>query len=961
MASWKKYFKAVKTDNSSGNLSPLSKRHSARTEDGGSTVLNQPNLIQESYIGCTNRIERYGTYESMDTDSEINAALDILAEFSTQSDDDHLCFEIKYKDQPTDTEVKIIKERLEKWHNLNEFQKRAFRIFRNTIKYGDQIFIRDPETFKLFYVEMDNVMKVIVNESDGKKPEQYVIRNVSPNFENLTATEVNATNLYNVVPGGPGFASPSPSYNLQNTPVSGQNRFNLNQNERPIDAKNILHLSLTEGLDRNWPFGTSVLEMVYKVYKQKELLEDSVLIYRVTRAPERRVFNIDVGDMMPHLVPAYIEKIKNQMHQRKIPSYGDGNHFQDSTYFSLPPNADFFFPKNSCIALNEPIKLLDGRNLPLEEIINEYEQGKKNWVYSINPQTQKVEVGEIEWAGVTRKNAEVVRVTLDDDSSVVVTPDHPFIMRDGSEKHAGNLVTGDSLMPLYTRKIKTAKNQKEAKYWKYQDPSNHREHFTHLMVCPKSQKGRDRVVHHIDCNPENNNPTNLVEMDAKKHTELHRSLGSFHLMNAWKDEKKRANIMEGIRHYHDNATQEDNKMMKLIGFASWGEFVDSHDFIIEKKKNIAKNASIIAAKINSETRKVKLSESMADRVIHHLHSGVSSITKMSKVLRNDDTFQTLYKEMNPNIHRCKNQPIEFCPDFNDLKSLAESKGYDSWSSFKNNAKYNHKVKSVQVLDYRVDTGDITVKSESNCHNFALGIGIFVHNSGRGTTVDQLAAGSNLDQIADLLYFNKKLTRALRIPSSYLTSYYGEEGNPQMNDGRVGTALIQEHRFNEYCQRLQRLISAPLDTEFKAYLKWSGVNIDSNMFTLSFNPPQNFAHYRQAELDATKIGTFSQLEGYSYFSKRWLMKRYLGLTEDEIMENSGQWAEENPEKEAMQPEDSSLRNLDITPGGIQSDMDSFGDIEDMGEGGDLIPGEEGEQLPGEGAPVPEGNQPTPQGV
>ena len=66
--------------------------------------------------------------------------------------------------------------------------KRAFRIFRSTIKYGDQFFIRDPETFKLYWTDPANIEKVVVNESDGKKIETYFVKQLAPNFEEMIAT-----------------------------------------------------------------------------------------------------------------------------------------------------------------------------------------------------------------------------------------------------------------------------------------------------------------------------------------------------------------------------------------------------------------------------------------------------------------------------------------------------------------------------------------------------------------------------------------------------------------------------------------------------------------------------------------------------------------------------------------------------------------------------------------------------
>jgi len=576
---WKKYFTSAKSHrNQSGSLSPLSKRGGRTSGEEAFSANNYVPQLNESYLGCPNRIERYQNFESMNADSEINAALDILSEFSTQANDqDNLCFELKFKEQPTESEAKIIKERLNTWYYLNEFHKRAFKLFRNVLMYGDQVFIRDPETFKLYYLDMCDVLKVIVNESKGKKPEQYVIRNLMPNFENLTMTAPNSQNLYNVIPSGPGFIAPG-GFNMSNNPYSSGSRFTHGVNEHNISAEHILHLSLTEGLDPNWPFGISVLEMVFKVFKQKELLEDSIIIYRVQRAPERRVFKIDVGDMPSHLAMAFIEKVKNEIYQRRIPSVGGGQHLQDSTYNSLAPNMDFFLP--------------------------------------------------------------------------------------------------------------------------------------------------------------------------------------------------------------------------------------------------------------------------------------------------------------------------------------------------------------------------------------------VTSSGRSSDITQLPGGENLGTINDFLFFNNKMFRALRIPSSYLPTGPEDQAN-NYADGRVGNAAIQEFRFNQYCQRLQRLICGPLDIEFKAYLKWCGVNIDSSMFQLNFNPPQNFAHYRQAELDATKIGTFAQMEAYPYMSKRWMMKRYLGLTEEEMAENQKMWREENEEEMGESSETPDARNLGITPGGIQSDMDNFPGMEEGGEeaeGG--LEGAEGATPAGGEAPPAPGGGGTP---
>jgi hypothetical protein len=190
--------------------------------------------------------------------------------------------------------------------------------------------------------------------------------------------------------------------------------------------------------------------------------------------------------------------------------------------------------------------------------------------------------------------------------------------------------------------------------------------------------------------------------------------------------------------------------------------------------------------------------------------------------------------------------------------------------------------------------------------------------GRGSKVETLPGGTNLGEITDLRYFTNKLFRALRIPSSYLPTAIDESPNT-VADGKVGTAYIQELRFNEYCKRLQSMIVETLDLEFKLWLNYQGVNIDNSLFQLKFNAPQNFAAYRQAELDTTRVNIFSSLAEVPYLSKRFGMKRFLGLTEEEIKENERMWREENGDRvNAAADASAEMRSAGITPGGIAAD-------------------------------------------
>jgi len=179
--------------------------------------------------------------------------------------------------------------------------------------------------------------------------------------------------------------------------------------------------------------------------------------------------------------------------------------------------------------------------------------------------------------------------------------------------------------------------------------------------------------------------------------------------------------------------------------------------------------------------------------------------------------------------------------------------------------------------------------------------------GRGSKVEVLPGGENLGQIDDLRYFTNKILRALRVPSSYLPTG-PDDGTASFVDGRVGTAFIQEYRFTKYCQRIQSLLGPTFDKEFKLFLKWKGINIDSGTFELRFTDPQSFSQYREVEVDQARSAVFSGLAEAPFMSKRFAMKKYLGLTEDEIVENEQMWRQENGEQDTQLDPESDMSGL-----------------------------------------------------
>jgi hypothetical protein len=199
--SWKKYFTPV---NTTGQLSPVSGSMSSSSA-ANPTHRNYSSFLPDVYSGHPNRLERYGQYDTMDSDSEVNAALDILAEFCTQQNEENgTPFRVFFKQQATATEIKVIRQLMQQWTKANKFQTRIFKIVRNTFKYGDVFFVRDPETQNWMYVDPAKVDSIIVNESEGKAPEQYIIRDFNPNLQTLATTQINPSN---VTGGGSQYAS----------------------------------------------------------------------------------------------------------------------------------------------------------------------------------------------------------------------------------------------------------------------------------------------------------------------------------------------------------------------------------------------------------------------------------------------------------------------------------------------------------------------------------------------------------------------------------------------------------------------------------------------------------------------------------------------------------------------------------------------------------------------------------
>jgi hypothetical protein len=458
---WSKYYTIVQP-------TPSTKTIQDSQDVSGGTLYNSHSWYQRLVQGSSTRMTRYREYDGMDNDVDVARALDTISEEMTQMNRKtklHVDLVLDEIDGVISNTTSVtLSTALRFWCKSHNFDKTLFNIARTTVKYGDCFFRKGKSpTKKWEYIHCKNVIACVVDANDVTNIVAWQIR--------LDTKQAQA--------------------NLGGIGISGQQ-----YESEFVPADEIIRFTLNDDMSETAPFGESILKPVYRSFKQKELLEDAIIIYRISRAPERRVFYIDTGKMPPPRTKQYLEQVKNEIKQKKIPTQnGAGDNQVESIYNPHSTSEDFFFAQR-CLSLQEVIPLLDGRTLTLSQLIEEHNQGKQNYVYSVDQKTGKFIPGEIEWAGITRKNAELVEVLLDNGEKIICTPDHKFVLRDGSEMEAQNLIPQTSLMPLYRKRVKTNKNQRVSKYEMILDNSNGKWNYTHLVVQPKC--GYETVIHHQD-------------------------------------------------------------------------------------------------------------------------------------------------------------------------------------------------------------------------------------------------------------------------------------------------------------------------------------------------------------------------------------------------------------------------------------------------------------------------------
>lgn len=287
----------------------------------GSSLYSNNSWYQRIIQGSSSRINKYKEYDAMDDNVEVARALDTIAEEMTGYDlatNSPILLDFQLDDEQIKPYViDTLRSALRVWCDIHDFTDHLFDIVRTTVKFGDCFFVKNKFGAKWTYIHPRHVLAASVSQNDVTDVRGWLM---NTNFRELG--------------------------NLM--PTQYQTSKNATEAE-PIESNRVVRFSLTSQMTDSAPFGDSVLRPVYKAFKQQELLEDAIIIYRITRAPERRVFYMDVGKMPPARVKSYLESVKNELKQKKIPSMNQntGTSQVESVYNPQSMTEDFFFAQQA--------------------------------------------------------------------------------------------------------------------------------------------------------------------------------------------------------------------------------------------------------------------------------------------------------------------------------------------------------------------------------------------------------------------------------------------------------------------------------------------------------------------------------------------------------------------------------------------------------------------------------------
>lgn len=431
------------------------------------------------------------------------------------------------------------------------------------------------------------------------------------------------------------------------------------------------------------------------------------------------------------------------------------------------------------------VALVDGRSLSFKEIVAEQAMGKEHFCYTIRDDGT-IGVERIINPRMTKANAEVIKVTLDNGETIICTPDHRFMLRDRSYKSAASLTSDDSLMPLYRQISDTTKPGITINgYEMVWSPRSDSWLFTHLIAdwynryAGVYQLQAGEHCHHLDFNKYNNNPTNLQRLSAEAHLAIHRAHieQTLHRQDVIEKSRKtrqsnefRAKMSERMQQPQTRQilsqqakVQWEDEAYKAYMTGKWREFYDNNETYRQQNRehlnqaqqnywNDETNCIAQAQKVRNyfannpqarETYSVVAKQQWQDQALlaWRREKTQEQWTPEFRAKRQTALQQTYYRKTIAALKQIEvEQGVLDLNAYQAYRLQTRDKSllkFDTFCDryFESNqalaseavANYNHRIVSIEHLEEQVDVYDIEVP---HTHNFALASGVFVHNSAK---------------------------------------------------------------------------------------------------------------------------------------------------------------------------------------------------------------------------------------
>lgn len=399
----------------------------------------------------------------------------------------------------------------------------------------------------------------------------------------------------------------------------------------------------------------------------------------------------------------------NLLYEERV-KFGYSHEFEDNLFnlihYRSKKKVDH--PAEGCFTGDTKISLVDGREVSILDLKDEYELGKDNYVYTYNEENKIIEPKKIRKVFKTKITDELYVITLDNGEIIKCTNNHKFMLRDGSYCEAQDLIIGNSLMPLY-RKFPEKGSLQD--YRMFYEPYENEWHFEHRRFV---QSGEGNIVHHINFNKLDNSPNNLIRVTRNQHRKIH---------NRYRSENEMNKVKSSLHKYH--SSMSDTERAKRSKAISGAVILANIDLGLSTKQLYIKRLikeleslyriQMIEEKFQVEYNKLSLKEKNKYQVLltYSLNPSINENHRVrSKMLYEGkkDKFTTKgrkwYTDGVNTIYLLVTEPIPagFTPG---------------------RTRKNHKIVDIKIIKSSEPVYDLEIEDN---HNFALSAGVFVHNS-----------------------------------------------------------------------------------------------------------------------------------------------------------------------------------------------------------------------------------------